>query len=88
MFFGVIVLPMVFFVRDLQISVKLSTYERNYLDSEIKKGRFASYGHAFRSLLYFDKQSKRTIERLKSENAVLKSKLAELGVHYAGKKEA
>ncbi len=55
-----------------QISVRLSDKERAYVDREIERGRFGSYGQAFRGLLYHYKQQKRTIARLMGETAVLR----------------
>ena len=43
--------------------------ERNYLDGEIKKGRFASYGHALRALLHYYRTMSRENSKLRSENA-------------------
>ena len=60
------------------ISVRITKEDRDYLDVEIKKGHFASYGHALRGLLYYYKQSRRSIERMRGENAVLRAKIKEL----------
>ena len=46
--------------------------ERNYIDSEIKKGVFNSYGHCLRALLHYYKTMKRENSKLRSENARLK----------------
>ncbi|KKL13967.1 hypothetical protein LCGC14_2520460 [marine sediment metagenome] len=46
--------------------------DRNYLDGEIKKGRFASYGHCLRYLVHSDKVQKRELSKLRSENARMK----------------
>ena len=46
--------------------------DRNYLDSEIKKGKFASYGHAFRALLHYYRTMGRENSKLRSENARIK----------------
>jgi len=61
--------------------VRVTLKERDYLDKEIKSGRFASYGQAFRGLLYYYKQSKRSIERMRGENAVLRAKNKELDAY-------
>jgi Arc/MetJ-type ribon-helix-helix transcriptional regulator len=60
-----------------QITVKLSTKERNYIDTLISQGKFASYGHSFRALLYWHKQNMRVIENLKRENAVLRFRVGD-----------
>ena len=46
--------------------------DRNYIDGEIKKGRFASYGHCLRYFVHSDKAQKRELSKLRAENARLK----------------
>ena len=46
--------------------------ERNYIDSEIKKGKFASYGHCLRALLHYYRVMGRENSKLRSENARMK----------------
>ena len=46
--------------------------DRNYIDGEIKKGRFASYGHCLRYFVHSDKVQKRELSRLRADNARLK----------------
>ena len=46
--------------------------DRNYLDAEIKKGRFASYGHSFRALLHYYRVMGRENAKLRTENARMK----------------
>jgi len=46
--------------------------DRNYIDSEIKKGKFASYGHCLRALLHYYRVMGRENSKLRSENARLK----------------
>ena len=46
--------------------------DRNYIDGEIKKGRFASYGHCLRYFVHSDKIQKRELSKLRAENARLK----------------
>ena len=58
-----------------QITVKLSIKERNYVDTLISQGKFASYGHSYRGLLYWHKIYVRQNEALRSENAALKEHL-------------
>jgi len=64
-----------------QISVKLTEKERDSVDVLINRGMFASYGHAFRGMLYYYKTTKRTNARLLAENAVMRAKIAELKEH-------
>jgi len=45
------------------------------LDGEIKKGRFASYGHALRALLHFYKVTSRENAKLRTENARFRERL-------------
>ena len=46
--------------------------DRNYIDSEIKKGKFASYGHCLRALLHYYRVMGRENSKLRSENARIK----------------
>ena len=46
--------------------------DRNYIDGEIKKGRFASYGHCLRALLHYYRTMSRENSKLRSENARMK----------------
>ena len=46
--------------------------DRNYIDGEIKKGRFASYGHCLRYFVHSDKVQKRELSKLRADNARLK----------------
>jgi len=54
------------------INCRITLRDRTYLDGEIKKGRFASYGHALRALLHYYKVMSRENAKLRSENARMK----------------
>ncbi len=56
----------------ISIHTRITVRDRNYLDAEIKKGRFASYGHALRALLHYYKVMHRENAKLRSENARMK----------------
>ena len=49
--------------------------DRNYIDGEIKKGRFASYGHCLRALLHYYRTMSRENAKLRTENARLHERL-------------
>jgi len=70
--------------QNVQITTKLSIQERSYLDDQILKGRYGSYRQAFKALLYYDKQSRRTIERMKSETGYLRGKVKDLEAQLNG----
>jgi len=53
----------------IPINCKITMRDRNYIDGEIKKGRFASYGHCLRALLHYYKTMSRENAKLRSENA-------------------
>lgn len=59
----------------IPIQVRISMRDRNYLDAEIKKGRFASYGHAMRALLHYYKTMGRENSKLRTENARFRERL-------------
>jgi len=63
----------------IPITVKITVEDRSYLDKQIKAGQFASYGHSFRGLLYYYRTTKRVLEKLKYDNAIMRNKLKELG---------
>ncbi|KKN06243.1 hypothetical protein LCGC14_1079260 [marine sediment metagenome] len=56
----------------ISIHTRITVRDRNYLDSEIKKGTFASYGHALRALLHYYRVMSRENSKLRSENARMK----------------
>ena len=56
----------------ISIHTRITVRDRDYLDAEIKKGRFASYGHALRALLHYYKVMHRENAKLRSENARMK----------------
>ena len=56
----------------ISIHTRITVRDRNYLDAEIKKGRFASYGHALRALLHYYRTMSRENSKLRSENARMK----------------
>ena len=58
--------------------------DRNYIDGEIKKGRFASYGHCLRYFVHSDKVQKRELSKLRAENARLKGIQEVLEPGYLG----
>ncbi|KKL89154.1 hypothetical protein LCGC14_1917540 [marine sediment metagenome] len=56
----------------IPITVKVTLSQRNYLDAEIKKGKFASYGHSMRALIHYYRVMGRENSKLRSENARMK----------------
>ena len=56
----------------IPINCKITMRDRNYIDSEIKKGKFASYGHCLRALLHYYRVMSRENAKLRSENARMK----------------
>ena len=56
----------------IPVNCKITMSDRNYIDGEIKKGRFASYGHCLRYYVHSDKVQKRELSKLRAENARLK----------------
>jgi len=56
----------------IPINCKITMLDRNYIDGEIKKGRFASYGHCLRYFVHSDKVQKRELSKLRADNARLK----------------
>ena len=56
----------------ISIHTRLTVRDRDYLDAEIKKGVYASYGHALRALLHYKKTMGRENAKLRSENARMK----------------
>ena len=56
----------------IPINCKITMADRNYIDGEIKKGRFASYGHCLRYFVHSDKVQKRELSKLRADNARLK----------------
>lgn len=59
----------------IQITVRLSSKERDYIDHLIERGVFASYGHSLRALLYWYKVDQKTIIGLRAENAALRERI-------------
>jgi Arc/MetJ-type ribon-helix-helix transcriptional regulator len=59
----------------MQVSIRLSRPEYQYIQHLIDKGVFASYGHSLRALLHYYKVNQRTIEQFRAENARLKERL-------------
>ena len=59
----------------IPITCKITLEDRTYLDRRIKANEIASYGHAMRYLISYRKKTDRVVQNLKSENAVLRSKL-------------
>ena len=72
----------------MPIQVKITQEQRDYVDKEIKRGAFASYGHSFRYLLSFYKKNKRVIERVRAENAILRDSLGVYKGHGLDKETA
>ncbi len=58
----------------IPITVKITLKQRDYVDTIIKSGQCASYGHSYRFLLHYYRTTKRIMERQKTELAVLRYK--------------
>lgn len=56
----------------VQITTRISIRERDYVDTLINQGKFASYGHCFRGLLHWHKVLSRENSRLRTENVKLR----------------
>jgi len=56
----------------ISIHSRITVRDRDYLDGEIKKNRFASYGHSLRYYVHSDKVQKRELSKLRAECARLK----------------
>ena len=59
----------------IPITCKITLEDRAYLDRRISANEIASYGHAMRYLISYRKKTDRVVQNLKSENAVLRSKI-------------
>ena len=61
----------------IPITVKITLEDRAYLDRRIRANEIASYGHALRYLISYRRKTERVVAVLKSDNAVLRSKIRE-----------
>ena len=57
----------------LPVTCKITLEQRDYLDSEIKKGNLASYGHSLRFFMGWYKKYKRVLAKQSNDIAILRA---------------